>query len=77
MPKPNSIERKVKAGEADRLELTYARLETLVAQKNRALANYMQLMSIQDLENMTQAPVIATRIKAEKLEQLSLDNTGK
>jgi cobalt-zinc-cadmium efflux system outer membrane protein len=71
------IERKFKAGEADRLELTYAKLESLVAQKNYSLANYMQLMSIQDLENMTQAPIMATRLKAEKLEQLTLDNTGK
>lgn len=69
------IERKFKAGEADRLELTYARLESLVAQKNYTLANYMQLMSVNDLENIVQAPVIASQIKAEKLEQLTLDNT--
>jgi outer membrane protein TolC len=71
------IERKFKAGEADRLELTYARLESLVAQKNHALANYMQLMSINDLENIVQAPIIASQIQAQKLEQLTLDNTRK
>lgn len=68
------IERKFTAGEADRLELTYARLESLVAQKNYALANFMQLMSINDLENVIQAPVVSSHIKAEKLEQLTLDS---
>lgn len=69
------VERKFRAGEADRLELTYARLEALVAQKNYMLANYMQLMSINDLENTLQAPVITSRFKTEKIEQLTLDNT--
>lgn len=71
------IERKFKAGEADRLELTYARLESLVAQKNYALANYMQLISINDLENVIQAPIAASRLKVENLEQLTLDNSRK
>lgn len=71
------IERKFKAGEADRLELTYARLEALVAQKNYTLANYMQLMTITDLENTIQAPVTASRLKADQLEQLTQHNTRK
>lgn len=71
------IERKFKAGEADRLELTYAKLESLVAQKNYALANYMQLVSINDLENIIQMPIAASRLKADKLEQLTLDNSRK
>lgn len=69
------IERKFEAGEADRLELTYAKLEALVAQKNYALANYMQRMSLSELENTIQVPIATSRIKADKLEQLTLDNT--
>ena len=68
------IERKLRAGEADRLEFTYAKLESVVAEKNYALANFALTSSISELENVIQAPLLASRIKSDKLEQLSSSN---
>lgn len=68
------IESKLRAGEADRLEFTYAKLEAVVAEKNYALANFALTNSISELENVIQAPLLASRIKSDKLEQLSSSN---
>jgi cobalt-zinc-cadmium efflux system outer membrane protein len=70
----NRVESKLRAGEADRLEFTYAKLEALVAEKNYALANFFVTNSITELENIIQAPLLASRIKSDQLEQLSSSN---
>lgn len=64
------IERKFNAGEADRLELTYAKLEHLAVEKNYTLANYQLINSLNELENAIQAPLTASRINNETLDRV-------
>lgn len=63
------VAHKLQAGEADRLELTYANLEKIVAEKNHALANYQLAITIQELENVLQSPVTKTRANIDSSSQ--------
>lgn len=67
------MEHRLSAGEIDRLELTYARLEETVAEKNVALGQFQLESAINELENTLQLPLIDSSIKNEKIESLSLD----
>ena len=60
------------AGEIDRLELTFSKLEDVIAEKNIALAHFQLKTAINQLENTLQQP-INTLITKEKLEALSLN----
>lgn len=60
------------AGEIDRLELTFSKLEDVIAEKNVALAHFQLKTAINQLENTLQQP-INTLITKEKLEALSLN----
>lgn len=60
------------AGEIDRLELTFSKLEDVFAEKNIALAHFQLKTAINQLENTLQQP-INTLITKEKLEALSLN----
>lgn len=59
-------------GEIDRLELTFSKLEDVIAEKNIALAHFQLKTAINQLENTLQQP-INTLITQEKLEALSLN----
>lgn len=67
------MQNRLLAGEIDRLELTYAKLEEVIAEKNVAMGNYQLESSINELENALQLPLIEDSIKNEKIESLSLD----
>jgi cobalt-zinc-cadmium efflux system outer membrane protein len=51
------MERKFKAGEIDRLELTFNQLEKIVVDKNVTLANFKLKMAQDQLENTLQIPL--------------------
>jgi outer membrane protein TolC len=51
------MQRKLAEGEIDRLEMTYAKLEDINAEKNVALANYQLNKSLDQLENILQKPL--------------------
>lgn len=51
------MQRKLVAGEIDRLEMTYAKLEDVNAEKNVALANFQLNKSLDQLENTLQKPL--------------------
>jgi outer membrane protein TolC len=51
------MQRKLVAGEIDRLEMTYAKLEDINAEKNVAIANYQLNKSLDQLENILQKPL--------------------
>ncbi len=57
------------AGEIDRLELTYAKLENNIAEKNLALAYFQYKTTLNQLENVLQKP-LSTKIDIEKLKGL-------
>jgi outer membrane protein TolC len=65
---------KLRAGEIDRLEMSYAQLEEVVAEKNYARANYQIVTQINELESAIQAPLNDTQINNDKLENLSSSN---
>jgi outer membrane protein TolC len=66
------MQRRLQSGEIDRLELTYAKLEEVAAEKNFTLASYQLANSINELENALQAPLTNNSIKNEKIENLHL-----
>jgi len=65
------MESRLRAGEIDRLELSYAKLEEVLAEQHIALANFQLASSINDLENAIQAPLIGSSISNEKFENLT------
>lgn len=65
------MERKLAAGEIDRLELAFAKLEDNAAKKNVALAHYQLKTALNQLENTLQQPLIRTT-KNLSIEDLSL-----
>ncbi|MGZ8262433.1 MAG: TolC family protein, partial [Methylotenera sp.] len=65
------MERKLAAGEIDRLELAFAKLEDNAAEKNVALANFQLKMALNQLENTLQQPLFRTT-KHLNIEDLSL-----
>lgn len=67
------MERRLRAGEADRLESIYTKLEETVAEKNVALGQFQLASAINELENALQLPLIASNVKNEKLEKLTLE----
>ena len=60
--------RKFAAGEIDRLELAYAKLEDNVAEKNLVLANFQFKTAVNQLENTLQMPLSTANINAAKIE---------
>jgi cobalt-zinc-cadmium efflux system outer membrane protein len=52
------MQRKLAAGDIDRLEMTYARLEDINAEKNVAIANFQLNKSLDQLENTLQKPLV-------------------
>lgn len=67
------MDRRLRSGEIDRLELTYAKLEEVTAEKLFTLANFQLASSINELENVLQAPLADSSIKNEKIENLYLN----
>jgi outer membrane protein TolC len=67
------MDRRFNSGESDRLELTYAKLEEVVAEKSLSLANFQFATSINELENVIQAPLADSSISNEKIEKLYLN----
>ncbi|MDI1309578.1 MAG: TolC family protein [Methylotenera sp.] len=57
------MQRKFTAGDIDRLEMTYAQLEVINAEKNVALANFQLNKSLDQLENTLQKP-LASEVSA-------------
>ena len=51
------MQRKLAAGDIDRLEMTYAKLEDINAEKNVAVANFQLNKSLDQLENTLQKPL--------------------
>jgi cobalt-zinc-cadmium efflux system outer membrane protein len=51
------MQRKLAAGDIDRLDMTYARLEGINAEKNVAIANFQLNKSLDQLENALQKPL--------------------
>lgn len=62
------MERRLQAGEIDRLELTYAKLEEVLSEQNVSTARFQLASSITELENAMQAPLIDSNITREKIE---------
>jgi len=66
------MDNRLRAGESDRLELTYAKLEEVIAEQQIALANFQLAASANDLENAIQAPLADSNITNEKIENLTI-----
>jgi outer membrane protein TolC len=66
------MDNRLRAGESDRLELTYAKLEEVIAEQRIALANFQLASSTNDLENAIQAPLADNNITNEKIENLTI-----
>jgi len=62
---------RLRAGEIDRLELTYAKLEEVIAEQHIALANFQLASTANDLENAIQAPLADSNITNKKIENLT------
>lgn len=62
------MQRRLRAGEIDRLELSYAKLEEVLAEQNVSLASFQLASSISELENAMQAPLAGSNITREKIE---------
>jgi outer membrane protein TolC len=65
------IDDRLRAGESDRLELTYTRLEEVIAEQHLALAHFQLAASTSELENAIQAPLTDSNITNEKIENLT------
>jgi len=65
------MDSRLRTGEIDRLELSYAKLEEVLAEQHIALANFQLASSINDLENAIQAPLAGSSITNEKFENLT------
>ena len=65
------MESRLRAGEIDRLEFTYAKLEEVLAEQYIALASFQLASIIADLENAIQAPLTESNITNEKIENLT------
>jgi len=68
------MERRFSSGDIDKLEVTYARLEQVVAEKNVALSRYQLTTSANELENALQTPLSGSNIRNDKIENLPLTN---
>jgi len=65
------MDSRLRAGEIDRLELSYAKLEEVLAEQYLAMANFQLASSVNDLENAIQAPLTDSSITNEKIENLT------
>lgn len=68
------MQRKLAAGEIDRLEFTYGKFENIVAEKNVALAKFQLNAALNQLENALQIPLNSSKINA-NIERLSVKNS--
>lgn len=68
------MESRLRAGETDRLEFTYAKLEEVIAEQQVALARFHLASSTNELENAIQAPLVDSSINNEKIESMSFTN---
>ena len=66
------MDNRLRAGESNRLELTYAKLEEVIAEQQIALASLQLATSANDLENAIQAPLADSTITNEKIENLTI-----
>jgi len=66
------MDNRLRAGESNRLELTYAKLEEVIAEQQIALASLQLATSANDLENAIQAPLSDSTITNEKIENLTI-----
>jgi len=69
------MNKRLAAGEIDRLELTFAKLELNAVEKNLALAHYQLKMAEAELENTLQKPLIQTTQSLD-IESISLKSTS-
>ena len=69
------MNKRLAAGEIDRLELTFAKLELNVVEKNLALAHYQLKMAEAELENTLQKPLIQTTQSLD-IESISLKSAS-
>jgi outer membrane protein TolC len=69
------MNKRLAAGEIDRLELTFAKLELNAAEKNLALAHYQLKMAEAALENTLQIPLVQTTQSLD-IESISLKSTS-
>jgi len=65
------MDSRLRAGEIDRLELSYAKLEEVLAEQHIAMANFQLTASVNDLENAIQSPLTDSSITNEKIENLT------
>jgi len=65
------MDSRLRAGEIDRLELSYAKLEEVLAEQHIAMANFQLTASVNDLENAIQSPLSDSSITNEKIENLT------
>ena len=65
------MDSKLRAGEIDRLELNYAKLEEVLAEQHIAIAHFQLASSVNDLENAIQAPLTDSGITSKKIEDLT------
>ncbi|TSA58458.1 MAG: TolC family protein [Methylophilaceae bacterium] len=69
------MNKRLSAGEIDRLELTFAKLELNAVEKNLALAYYQLKMAEAELENTLQKPLIQTKQSLD-IESISLKSAS-
>ena len=70
------MQKRLSAGEIDRLELAFVKLEDINARKNTLSAEYKLLSAVNQLENTLQQPLAPTSAHL-NLETLSLENSVK
>ena len=61
------MQRKLAAGEIDRLEMAYAKLEDINTEKNVALANFQLNKSLDQLENTLQKPLVTNESNSSEM----------
>lgn len=65
------MEKRLSAGEIDRLELSFTKLEETMAEQNIAMSYYQLANITNELENAIQAPLVDSSITNDKIERLS------
>jgi outer membrane protein TolC len=68
------LQHRLAIGEIDRLELAFAKLESIAAEKNVALASFKRNIAVNELENTLQQPLSAT-LNNPDIEDLSFKKT--
>lgn len=70
------MQRKLVAGDIDRLEMTYAKLEDINAEKNVAIANLQLSKSLDQLENTLQKPLADDGVAGSKIMEAVIQLEG-